>query len=50
MGVALTIILGLMGIALGLALNWIIWFVLMPILYRQLRDQFRIVRARRNSH
>jgi hypothetical protein len=36
---ALFILLGVLGIAAGLAVNWLIWFKLLPTIFRQLRKR-----------
>jgi hypothetical protein len=32
------------------AINWLIWFVLLPMIFRQLRDQVRQLRDRKQSN
>lgn len=47
---ALTVLIyGLSGAA-ALAINYVIWFILIPMAFRQLRDQFRQRRRRPNSN
>ena len=41
MAQALWIVFYLITGAAALAINWLIWFRLLPILFRQLRDQHR---------
>ena len=50
MGTALIILLGVIGIGLALALNWIIWFILLPMQFRLLREQFRRIRDWKKSN
>lgn len=35
----LTVLLYVLGIGMGLAINWLIWFKLVPMSFRALRDQ-----------
>jgi hypothetical protein len=44
---ALLILLYVLGFGAAIAINWLLWFVLMPILFRLLRDQ---IRQRRKSN
>ncbi len=50
MGTAILIVLGILGIGLALAVNYAIWFILLPIQFRQMRETFRRIRERRASN
>ena len=50
MRIGLLVISGLVYGAALLAINWVIWFVLLPIVFRQLRDQLRQLRNRKKSN
>jgi hypothetical protein len=49
MGTALVILIYALSGAAALAVNYVLWFILIPMSFRQLRDQFRRIRARRIS-
>ena len=36
--------------AASLAISYILWFILLPMQFRQLRDQFRRIRNRNETH
>jgi len=46
---ALLVIFGLIYGAALVAINWVIWFILLPMVFRQLRDQLRQLRDRKKS-
>lgn len=50
MGTALLVLFYTLSGAAALAVNYAIWFVLLPMLYRMNRDTVRRTRARRNSN
>jgi hypothetical protein len=50
MGQALIVLLYLITGAALLLVNWAIWFILLPTMFRQLRDQFRRSRDRKPSN
>jgi hypothetical protein len=44
------VILYLVTGAASVAVNWVIWFILLPIIFRQLRDQYRQIQDRKKSN
>jgi hypothetical protein len=49
-GMALTLLLYTLSGAAALVVNYAIWFVLLPMLWRMNRETFRRIRERRNSN
>ena len=49
MHIALFSLFSLLYGAALVAINWVIWFILLPIVFRQLRDQYRNLRGRNPS-
>jgi len=43
-------LMALIGIPMGLLLNYLIWFKLLPMSFRAYRDQLRRIRERRDSN
>jgi hypothetical protein len=41
------IVLGLITLPVLLLVNWMLWFHLLPTVFRQLRDQYRRIRERK---
>ena len=44
------ILIAVIGIPMGLLVNYLIWFELLPMTWRMNRETFRRIRERRNSN
>jgi hypothetical protein len=49
MGTVWVVIFNILYMGALIAVNWILWFILLPKIFRHMRDQFRQSRDRKNS-